>query len=519
MRIKKKYIDIINYSILGLISFSFNLWVSNRGVFPIDTFLHYDSAYKILNNEIPIRDFWIIHGLALDYIQSIFFKLFGTNWISYIVHSSIINCIITLIIFNFFKKLELDNFFSFTLSLAFAILAYPVSGVPFVDHHSSILSLSCIIFFYFGILKNNYNYFFFIPILFGIAFLSKPVPAIYIAFIFTIVFTIYFFKEKNFKPFIFLIIGSIFLFALFYIFLIIEKIPINLFLEQIIYYPMSAGENRFENIQHALKVRIFNFKFILFFIFYIGFILFLKKKTIKIKKHNLYMIIFIFLFTFSMIFHQLMTKNQNFIFFTIPLMAALAIFVNIRANLEYKKLINLIFIFITVILTIKYNERFNIDRKFHDLENVNLKNYISASKIDKSLYPLKWITNDFENPEDELILIRSLINELESINNKNILLISNYNFIDSITKKKIFSVIKNYDDVTIPPKNSPYYEKFKSYFIYQINTKKIEKIFIFLPKRNLDLEFKNNIQSLLFGKCYETENIMNSVKVISFKVC
>jgi hypothetical protein len=519
MIIQKKNINIINYSILGIFSFFFNFWASNRGVFPIDTFLHYDSAYKILNNEIPIRDFWIIHGLALDYIQSIFFRLFGTNWISYIVHSSIINAIITLIIFNFFKKLELNNFFSFTLSLAFAILAYPVSGVPFVDHHSTILSLSCIIFFYFAILKNNYIYFLFIPMLFGIAFLSKPVPAIYIALIFAIVFTIYFIKEKKFIPFVFLIIGSISFLTLLYFFLKIQKIPINLFLEQIIYYPMSAGGNRFENIQHAFSVRIFNFKFILFFIFYTGLILFLKKNTIKIQKHNYYIIILIFLFTFSMMFHQLMTKNQNFIFFLIPLTTALAVFVNIQANLDYKKLINLIFISLTLILLIKYNERFNIDRKFHDLENVNLKNYISASKIDKSLHPLKWITSDFENPEDELILIRGLINELESADNKNILLISNYNFVDSITKKKIYSVIKNYDDVTIPPKNSLHYEKFKNYFIYQINTKKIEKIFIFLPKRNLDLEFKNIIQSFLIGKCYVHENIMNSIKVISFKPC
>ena len=60
------------YIILTFFSFFFNFWVSNNGVFPIDTFLHYDSASKILNGEVPVRDYWVIHGITLDYIQSIF---------------------------------------------------------------------------------------------------------------------------------------------------------------------------------------------------------------------------------------------------------------------------------------------------------------------------------------------------------------------------------------------------------------------------------------------------------------
>ena len=65
--------NIFIYLILAFFSFFFNFWVSNNGVFPIDTFLHYDSGYKILNGEVPVRDYWVIHGITLDYIQSIFF--------------------------------------------------------------------------------------------------------------------------------------------------------------------------------------------------------------------------------------------------------------------------------------------------------------------------------------------------------------------------------------------------------------------------------------------------------------
>ena len=52
-----KTYSLLTYFILGIFSFFFNFWVSNKGVFPIDTFLHYDSAYKILNERFPLEIF------------------------------------------------------------------------------------------------------------------------------------------------------------------------------------------------------------------------------------------------------------------------------------------------------------------------------------------------------------------------------------------------------------------------------------------------------------------------------
>ena len=86
------------------------------------------------------------------------------------------------------------------------------------------------------------------------------------------------------------------------------------------------------------------------------------------------------------------------------------------------------------------------------MQNVDLKNFSQASNIDESLYPLKWVTsNTKNNPNNEINLIKSFTAEIEKSKN-NILLISNHNFIDSITSKKIFSIVKNYDPVTIPKK-------------------------------------------------------------------
>ena len=146
----KKSILYFYYIFLVIFSFSINYWTASRGVFPIDTFLHFDAGLRILNNELPIRDYWIVHGLFVDYIQSLFFKIFGVNWKSYVIHSSLFNLILTIFSFKIFKDFNIGNFKAFLLAISFSILAYPVSGTPFLDLHSAFLSLIAV---YFLILK------------------------------------------------------------------------------------------------------------------------------------------------------------------------------------------------------------------------------------------------------------------------------------------------------------------------------------------------------------------------------
>ena len=58
---------------LFLFSITINQHYGNRGAFPIDSFFHFDVAYRILNGEHPFSDFWTVSGPTVDYIQAIFF--------------------------------------------------------------------------------------------------------------------------------------------------------------------------------------------------------------------------------------------------------------------------------------------------------------------------------------------------------------------------------------------------------------------------------------------------------------
>lgn len=512
-----KTYSLLTYFILGIFSFFFNFWVSNKGVFPIDTFLHYDSAYKILNGEIPVRDFWVIHGLTIDYIQSIFFYFFGTNWISYIAHSSIFNCIMTLLIFNFFKKLEINILYALILSICFSVLAYPISGVPFIDHHSTFFSIIGLLCFYYGFEKKNYNYYFLIPFIFGLAFLAKPVPATYIFILLLGLLLINIYFTKDLKILYKLILGSFSALIIFAIFLKFQNIPFKNFLEQLILYPVSIGGQRFDIILNSMQNRIFNFKFLVIPILFLFYLLFYKRNFSKIKKSDLVICFAIVTLNLILIFHQLLTKNQNFIFFLIPINIGLIIYVGRKINFKYKNYLNIFFLIATVILTIKYNERFNFERKFHDLQNVNLDNFSQASDIDKTLYPLKWQSNIFFDSTEEIKLINKLIGTINS-SSKNILLISNYNFLDSITQKKLYLIVKNYDNVTIPPQNNKYYPIFKSFFNQKLIDRDIKEIILFLPNENIS-QIKIKFDNLLKKNCFEIENLDKAITKLNLRNC
>ena len=98
---------------LSLFSVLANQYYGNRGVFPIDSFAHFDTGFRILLGEHPFKDYWIVSGPFIDYLQAIFFYLFGTNWQSYVLHASFINMLLTVATYIVLRNFNLSNYYSF----------------------------------------------------------------------------------------------------------------------------------------------------------------------------------------------------------------------------------------------------------------------------------------------------------------------------------------------------------------------------------------------------------------------
>ena len=56
---------------LCLFSLLFNFYYGYKGIFPIDSFLTFDAAFNITSGNHLFKDYWLITGPLLDYIQSL----------------------------------------------------------------------------------------------------------------------------------------------------------------------------------------------------------------------------------------------------------------------------------------------------------------------------------------------------------------------------------------------------------------------------------------------------------------
>lgn len=499
----------ISYFSLFSISFFVNHWVGSRGLFPIDTFVHFDSAVRILNNELPIRDFWIVHGLVVDFIQAFFFKIFGVSWQSYLFHGSLTNSIIAIFSFKMLKDFKIELKYAFILTLSIAVLAYPVSATPFLDLHSTYFSLFSMYFLMMFVRKNDYIKLFISIILLGFSFFCKQVPATYII-IFSSLFILYHsYSLNSLKPIIVSASATISFIIFVLIYLFITKTELKELILQLFIFPSSIGLERYTNYSFNINNVFFDFKFI-YFAFFFTILAFLSnyfyknKKNIK-EKLNIFLILIFF--TISLVFHQIHTKNQIFIFFLIPLLSGFFIYFLSELKIKYKKnLINLVILF-CLFVTIKYHERFNEERKFHELSSTNINKAISVD-FEKTFFKgLKWMTPSFKDPEAELKIIEEFYLRLKERDDNN-MIISRYTFLGGLLKKSTFTPSRTFDDISYPFLDNENFEAYKNFFKKNIIEKKITNIFIFnsgfKPTEN---SLNNVIFNYLPKECYISKNL------------
>ena len=167
-----KFFSLNNFYVVLVFLFGIFLcqYTGNRGVFPIDSFSHFDSGYRILNGEYPFRDYWIVSGFFIDYFQSIIFYFLGVNWQTYLLNASLLNGFISVLVYFLLKFLGLNLLLSFFYSICFSILAYPSSGTPFVDHHSALLAIISVFMLIKGMQTNKLRFWFLIPFFFIFCF-------------------------------------------------------------------------------------------------------------------------------------------------------------------------------------------------------------------------------------------------------------------------------------------------------------------------------------------------------------
>lgn len=522
----KKFINssLFYSTLLIFFSFFFNYYYANLGVFPIDTFAFFDSAYNILLGRHPFKDIWITTGPLVDYIQAVFFKILGLNWKSYVIHASLMNSLIVFFFFKTLLNLNLNKNVSFFYALGLGVLCYPISGTPFAYIHSYVFSLLAILFFINAIKNRDKKYFFILPIIMTLAFLSMQNPSTFVNFIIIVFLTIFFFKKKNRMFLVYFIEGSILIFCIFIFFLLFFDIPLKNFIQQYFLFPLTMGEYRISGneMAHISLSGRFTFRNVIGHFKFINILLIILLITTvkdqinkKISFENLIINYSLIITGVLLIFNQLITSNQTFIFSFIPFISSfIHLYLDGRKN-QNRRQLSFLIILLMFFCVIKYHFVYNEKRKFMDLQNINLNNALDAKILDEKFKGLKWITPDYaENPRDEILLLKQALLKI-SKDKRDIIVMSEYQFFSLISKKNLNIPNRWYthDNNSYPLDNHKYFNFYK---------KHIEEIF---KKKNIEAVYTvgnpnfKNFKIYLSDICYDVLEINKITKIYELKNC
>lgn len=185
----------------------------------------------------------------------------------------------------------------------------------------------------------------------------------------------------------------------------------------------------------------------------------------------------IVLFTLSIIFHQLITANQIFIFSLASILGAF-LYRKIEFMFSKKNFFKTIIIFLIIFFTIKFHYRYNIDRKFMELQNLDInKESVDASSLDTSFNSLKWINPAFrDSPNNEIQYLVEVKNDLlKSKESK--MVVSHYQFFSILTKEDLNIPNRWYFPNNTFPSSADnfYYKDYVNFIKKKLQIKKLKK--------------------------------------------
>ena len=339
--------------------------------------------------------------------------------------------------FYVLKKFKLNIFYCFLYSLFLSVLAYPSSGTPYVDHQSSYLSVMAVLSFILALNTNSKLWWFILPIIFGISFLTKQAPTAYVFIIISFLSLIHFIFNFDLKKIIIGLTGSLVILSFFFVFIFLGKNSYNVFYSSVYFisYVFWIKQTGRRILLYPLEFERIILRFKLIHLSGLILLIVVIKNGIQNYRYfisNEFLSLFALVsLTFSLIGHQLMTINGLYIYFLIPILIGFS-HIYFLKYFKDKVYIFYILIFLSTSSTIYYGYKYVHKRNFADLNNAKISRAIDAKYFDNKLSGLKWITPQYpENPKVEMLKLEEAINIIKN-DNSNKAIVTDYQFISVI---------------------------------------------------------------------------------------
>lgn len=188
-------------------------------------------------------------------------------------------------------------------------------------------------------------------------------------------------------------------------------------------------------------------------------------------------------------------------------------------SFKRKKKIKFLLAIICLIICIKYINRYDFERKFHELSGVNLSKAVEFSKFDNKFKGLNWISPSFKDPEKEISILNKMKTNLQKNNNKNKMLLSEYNFFSLSLNKNFHGISRTYDQISYPNKSTKYFNEYRLFFKQKILDKKIDQIFVLDSAEVTQLRLNHIVYNFVPENCFDETYINKFIVKLDLKNC
>lgn len=128
-----------NWLILALLftlGVAVNLHFGRRGFLPLDQSIVFDGGWRMLNGQLPFRDFTTPSAIVPSAMQVPFFALFGVSWFALCLHAAVVNGLFCMAVYGFLRLSAATVWEASAFGALSAFFFYPPTGTPFTDQHS-----------------------------------------------------------------------------------------------------------------------------------------------------------------------------------------------------------------------------------------------------------------------------------------------------------------------------------------------------------------------------------------------
>jgi 4-amino-4-deoxy-L-arabinose transferase-like glycosyltransferase len=158
-KVRGRYLlDVTVIAAILVSAFLLTYVTGQRGFYPFDQSIVFDGSYRILEGQVPYKDFVLPFGPAAFWLQAFFFKVLGVTYLAYIVGAASVNVLAVLLATAIVRLLfPSSRLTSYVAGILTAVWFYPPFGTPWVDQTAFFFSFLALCSLLAGVLPEAYR--------------------------------------------------------------------------------------------------------------------------------------------------------------------------------------------------------------------------------------------------------------------------------------------------------------------------------------------------------------------------